>query len=158
MGAVAKAAGVATGTAYVHYESKEELVFATYLELKAELGAAVVADYDERAEPAERWHHILTAAYEHLAKEPERARFLTQLEESPYYEEAHARLIQAGDPLLAIATAPDLGDLLVPLPTEVIYALSLGVAVRLIAAGIQLKTAELELLVAATWRAVTKPR
>ena len=29
MGAVAKEAGVATGTAYVHYESKDELVYAT---------------------------------------------------------------------------------------------------------------------------------
>ena len=31
MGAVAKEAGVATGTAYVHYESKEELVNASVL-------------------------------------------------------------------------------------------------------------------------------
>jgi TetR/AcrR family transcriptional repressor of multidrug resistance operon len=158
MGAVAKAAGVATGTAYVHYASKQELVYATYLELKAELGEAVLADYDETAEPAERWRHILIAAYEYLAREPERARFLTQLEESPYYEEAHARLIQAGDPLLAIATASDLTELLVPLPPEVIYALSLGVAVRLIAAGVQLKPEEIDLLVEATWRAVIRPQ
>jgi hypothetical protein len=39
----------------------------------------------------------------------------------------------------------------------VIYALSLGVAVRLIAAGVQLKDDELDTLVSATWRAVTRP-
>ena len=155
MGAVAKAAGVATGTAYVHYQSKEELVYATYLEIKRELGAAVLATYDGSAPPHERWHHILTAVYAHLAAEPERARFLTQLEESPYYEEAFARLVETGDPLLELADTPELNELLVPLPGEVIYALSLGVAVRLIAAGIQLKPDELELLVEATWRAVT---
>ncbi|MDJ0665551.1 MAG: helix-turn-helix domain-containing protein, partial [Acidimicrobiia bacterium] len=104
MGAIAKEAGVATGTAYVHYESKEELVFATYLELKAELGAAVLADHNESAPPSERWHDILTKAYGFLAEEPERARFLTQLEESPYYEEAHSRLIAAGDPLVEMAS------------------------------------------------------
>lgn len=157
MGAVAKAAGVATGTAYVHYESKEELVYATYLELKSDLGRAVLAEYDEAAAPQDRWRQILTAAYEFMAAQPERARFLTQLEESPYFEEAYSRLNVAGDPLGDIARAEDLADLLVPLPHEVIYALSLGVAVRLIAAGVRLKPEEIDLLVGATWRAVTQP-
>lgn len=158
MGAVAKAAGVATGTAYVHYESKEELVYATYLELKAELSAAVLADFDHTATPFESWRHILTATYEYLSDEPERARFLTQLEESPYYEEAHSRLKAAGDPLYDAAGAEEYVALLVPLPYEVIYALSFGVVVRLIAAGVQLKPEEVDLLVDATWRAVTKPK
>ena len=47
--------------------------------------------------------------------------------------------------------------LIVDLPNQVIYALSLGVAVRLIAAGVQLKDEELDTLVTATWRAVTRP-
>ncbi len=157
MGAVAKEAGVATGTAYVHYESKDELVVATYLEIKAELGDAVLDGYPADAEPFDRWHHILTRAYRHLAAEPERARFLTQLEESPYYEEAHARLVAAGDPLTSIGEADDLQALIVDLPWEVVYALSLGVAVRLIAAGTALKDEQLDTLVTATWRAVTKP-
>lgn len=156
MGAVASEAGVAVGTAYVHYASKEELVYATYLELKRELSAAVLAGYDETAGPQERWRHVLTATYTHLATEPSRARFLTQLEDSPYYEEAHARLVESGDPLTTIAAASDLQELLVPLPLDVIYALSFGVAVRLIAGGISLKPEELELLVQSTWRAVTR--
>lgn len=155
MGAVAKAAGVATGTTYVHYASKDELVYATYLELKAELGADVFADYDEAAPPRDRWAHVLTTAYRHLAAEPARARFLTQLEESPYYEEANARLLAAGDPLASLAEDPDLAELVIDLPAPVIYALSLGVAVRLIAGGIALKPAELDTLIDATWRAVT---
>ena len=158
MGAVAKEAGVATGTAYVHYASKEELVYATYLELKAELSAAVLADFDGTTKPFEIWRHILTAAYRYLAAEPECARFLTQLEESPYYEEAHSRLMASGDLLYETAGAEEFASLLVPLPIEVIYALSFGVAVRLIAAGVQLKPDEVELLVEATWRAVTQPQ
>ena len=157
MGAVARAAGVASGTAYVHYESKEELVFATYLELKADLSSAVLADFDSAAAPFDAWRCILTAAYKHLAEEPERARFLTQLEESPFYEEAHSRLIATGDPLYEAVGADEFVRLLVPLPSEVIYALSFGVAVRLAAAGVQLKPAEVDMLVDATWRAVVKP-
>ena len=157
MGAVAEEAGVATGTAYVHYESKDELVFATYLEIKAELGVAVLGEYNAKASPFEQWGHILKTAYGFLSEEPERARFLSQLEESPYYEEAHARLVAAGDPLAEAAQSEQFTDLIVDLPSQVIYTLSFGVAVRLIAAGIQLKDEELNTLVAATWRAVTRP-
>ncbi|MEZ5095646.1 MAG: TetR family transcriptional regulator [Nocardioides sp.] len=158
MGAVAQAAGVATGTAYVHYESKDELVYATYLELKAELGHAVLADLDPSLAPEQTWRHVLLRAWEHLSAEPARARFLSQLEESPYYEEAHARLLAAGDPLAELARADELTALLVALPETVIYALSFGAAVRLIAAGVRLEPDELELLVRATWTAVTARR
>lgn len=157
MGAVATQAGVAAGTAYVHYDSKDELVYATYLEIKAQLGEAVLDGLDATASPFDQWYHLLTEAYGFLAEEPERARFLTQLEESPYYEEAHARVVANGDALAEAAQAEEFTDLLLDLPPQVIYALSLGVAVRLIAAGIQLKDEELETLVEATWRAITRP-
>ena len=157
MSAIAKEAGVATGTAYIHYESKDELVFATYLEIKSGLSAAALDGLDFAASPAERWRHLLTKAHEYFAEEPARARFLTQLEESPYYEEAHARLAAQGDPLSDAGQHQDLVELLVDLPWEVIYALSLGVAVRLVAAGVQLKDDERDRLVDATWRAITKP-
>lgn len=157
MGAIAKEAGVATGTAYTHYESKDELVYATYLEIKAGLSAAVLEEFDPAADPKDQWSHILTTAYGFLAEEPARARFLSQLEESPYYEEAHARLMETGDPLVEAAQSDGFRDLLVDLPDQVVYTLSFGVAVRLIAAGIQLKDDELDTLVSSTWRAVTRP-
>jgi hypothetical protein len=100
---------------------------------------------------------MLKTAYDFLSEEPERARFLSQLEESPYYEEAHARLVASGDPLAEAAQSEDFMSLIVDLPNQVIYALSLGVAVRLIAAGVQLKDEELDTLVSATWRAATCP-
>lgn len=157
MGAVAKEAGVATGTAYVHYESKDELVFATYAEIKAGLSEAVLRDIDPTASPLDLWSHMLKAAYRYFEEEPERARFLTQLEESPYYEEAHARLKAAGDPLAEAAASEEFTSLIVDLPSEVIYALSLGVPVRLVAAGVRLGAEQLDTLVTATWRAVTLP-
>ena len=58
MAAVAKAAGVATGTAYVHYESKEELVYATYLEIKSDLATAVTELLDDDVAPAERYRQM----------------------------------------------------------------------------------------------------
>mgnify|MGYP001811897703 CR=1 FL=1 len=155
MGAVAKAAGVAAGTAYVHYESKEELVYATYLEVKHQLSDAVLPQVDLDAPPRERFIQLWTAIYRHYREEPARAGFLAQLEASPFYEEASRRLEDSGDPLLEQATRPDLIELLAELPMEVISALTLGVAVRLVAAGITLSDEQLDRVAEACWRAVT---
>lgn len=89
MSKVAAAAGVAVGTAYVHYESKEDLVHAAYLEAKRELACAAVKDLDAAEPPAERYRRMWLAAYAHFASSPEQARFLIQLEDSPFYAEAH---------------------------------------------------------------------
>lgn len=152
---VGRRAGVATGTAYVHYESKEELVYATYLELKREMSAAVLSSLDVSAAPEERFAHIWRAIYLHLSDEPARARFLSQLEESPYFAEAHARVLADGDALLDEASRPDLAELLIDLPPELLYALGIGPAVRLVASGAELDGGELDLVIRACWRAIT---
>lgn len=156
MSAVAAEAGVAAGTAYVHYASKEELVYATYLEIKAELADAVLAEHDPGATPPEQYRQMFVATFRHMAAEPQRARFLTQLEESPYYEHAHRLHLERGD-RLAEALLPTMHELVVPLPLEVIWSMSLGVAVRLVAAGVTLTDEQLGMVVEATWRAVTVP-
>ena len=156
MSAVASHAGVATGTAYTHYESKDELVLATYLETKAELAAAATEELDPEAPPAARFRSIWLAAHRHLARNPEHARFLLQVDASPYKAAAHAA---AGDddPLVAQAAAPDIVATLLPLPLDVIYELGLGPAVRLAAAGTELGDRELETVASACWRAITQP-
>lgn len=157
MSAVATEAGVATGTAYVHYESKDDLVLATYLEIKTELGEAALVGFDPDATPADRYRHLVRGAYAHLTAEPDRAKFLTQMEESPFHDAAHGRLLEQGDRLAEEAMRPDLVEVLVELPPQVIYSMSLGVVVRLVAAGSTLTDAELGTLVASTWRAITRP-
>lgn len=155
MSAVAQTAGVATGTAYVHYESKEELVYATYLEIKRELGEAVLDATDIDARPRERFAQIWKATYRHLMAEPERARFIVQLEVSPFHHAAHERLLQVGDPLSEQAARPDLVKLLVPLPLEVLAALSIGLIARLVATGVTLSAGELETIINSSWKAIT---
>lgn len=155
MGAVAKAAGVAAGTAYVHYESKEELVYATYVEIKRELSDEVLSQVDLDAPPGERFVQLWIAIYHHYRAEPTRAAFLAQLEASPFHAEASKRLEESGDRLLEEAARSDLLEVLVDLPMEVIAALTLGVAVRLVASGIDLSARELETVAEGCWRAVT---
>jgi len=156
MNAVAKQAGVASGTAYVHYASKDELVVAAYVETKRELGAAAVANVDPDDTPHERFVALWLALHEHMTMHPDEARFLIQVEHSPYYEAAHAAATAAAmDPLVAAAASPDLAALLAPLPEQVLWELGLAPAIRLAAAGTKLSEGELRATAEACWRAVT---
>jgi AcrR family transcriptional regulator len=154
MNAIAAEAGVATGTAYTYYPSKDEVVLAAYRETKAELAAAAVAGLDATATPAERFRSIWIASYRHLAANPDHAVFLLQVDSSPYREPAHASHHEAGeDPMMA--QAGEILALLLPLPLDVLYELALAPAVRLAAAGAALSDDELELVAAACWRAIS---
>ncbi len=156
MGAVAKEAGVATGTAYVHYASKEELVHATYLDVKRSLMEAAASAVDPESSPREQFEQMWRAAYDHLAEDPRRARFLAQVDSSPFAAAAHERSLAAGgDPVMAVLEAAQLVEAFTPLPLRVLYDLALGPVLRLVAAGEELEPSHLPLLVEACWRAVT---
>lgn len=158
MSAIAAEAGVATGTAYTHYGSKDEVVLAAYLETKAELGAAATADLDPAAPPGERFRCMWLASYRHLAGRRDHALFLLQVDSSPYRAPAHAAaLAREDDPILAQAASPDMMAQLLPLPPEVLYELGLAPAVRLAANHADLGDAELDAIAAACWRAISQP-
>jgi AcrR family transcriptional regulator len=156
MAAVAERAGVATGTAYVHYESKDDLVFAAYKDVKEALGAAaatgIAADETPRSVFLAMWH----AMYSHLANDPVQARFLVQVEASPYAAAAHEAAMSAG----AMADDPQMARLkssLVPLPALTLWDLGMGPAVRVVASGSLLPKQQRDELAAACWRAVSQP-
>lgn len=155
MAAVAERAGVAAGTAYVHYASKDELVIAVYLEVKAELGSAGAAAADPAAAPRDRFVALWHAIHAHLDADPDRARFLIQVEASPYAVEAHAAAMARNDELLATASDPDMQAVLADLPHEVRYDLGIAPAVRIVARGDRPDTRTLERVATACWRAIT---
>ncbi len=158
MAAVAERAGVAAGTIYVHYGSKDELILATHHEVKQELGRAAAAAMRSADPPAERFRLLWLSIYRHLVHDSDRARFLVQVESSPYTAALHATGADPEDELRRVAAAPDLTPLLIDLPLEVIYELGIGPAVRLAAHPSQtLDEASLERLATACWRAITKP-
>jgi TetR/AcrR family transcriptional regulator, multidrug resistance operon repressor len=158
MSAVAREAGVATGTAYTHYASKDELVLAAYAETKAALAAAATAGLNHRAAAGERFHAMWLSCYRHLKANPEHALFLLQVEHSPYRIPAHqAALATENDPLLAQAAQPDVAARLLPLPLDVLYELALSPAVRLAASGVELDEAQLDEVADACWRAISRP-
>jgi AcrR family transcriptional regulator len=157
MSAVAAQAGVATGTTYTHYASKDELVLAAYCETKAQLGAAAADGINAGAEPGAQFRSLWLAAYHHLKENPDHARFLLQVDHSPYRSAAHQAAIATGDPLAAQAAKPDVAARLLALPLEVIYDLGLSPAVRLAADEIKLTDEQLNEIARACWRAISLP-
>jgi AcrR family transcriptional regulator len=157
MSAVAARAGVATGTAYVHYASKDDLVLAAFREAKVDLGDAAVAAMDPDAPPASRFEQIWLGVHAHLTGNPELAIFLTQIEASPYARRYHDSFGGAGDPLTDAAQVPDMAAELLPLPLEVLFDLGLAPAIRLVSSGVVLGPGDLRAVAHACWRAITPP-
>ena len=156
MQAVAKVAGVAAGTAYVHYGSKDELVIDAYRELKGELSAAAVAGVDPGDGPEEQFRVLWANIHRFLLAEPERARFLLQVDVSPYAGTAHeAYLAQhPDDPMAAVVEAS--AAVLVDLPPLVLFDLAIGPLIRLVAGGEHdLDPAAVDRLARSCWRAIT---
>lgn len=156
MSAIAREAGVAIGTAYVHYDSKDELVIDTYLEVKRRLGEAVVDAIDAAADPAVRFGQLWRAAYRFFEADVAAARFLVQFESSPLNAVGHARAMAvAEDPLALEAARPDIASRLIDLSPPMLYDLALGPAVRAVAGGERLDDRSIDRLANACWRAIT---
>jgi len=156
MSAVAERAGVAAGTAYVHYASKDELIIATYAEIKADLADAAMAVVDPVGTIEEQFLQIWHNAYRHLAADPARARFIVQVESSPYSDRAHRRVLEQDDPF--VAASEEMRAHTVDLPLLVIWDLGFGPAIRLAAdPERRLDEADLDTLARACLRAVKRP-
>lgn len=154
MAAIAGEAGVATGTAYVHYGSKDDLVLAAYLEAKTDLGLAAIEAIDDPDDLRTRFVQLWLGAHDHLATRPADARFLLQVDASPYRERARGELALHGDPLTEDVTTSGMRARFVDLPDEVLHDLGLGPAVRLAATG-SLPRRDLPAVAGACWAAVT---
>jgi AcrR family transcriptional regulator len=154
MSLVAKRAGVATGTPYVHYASKDDLLIASFVEAKRGLGEAGTGGIAEGAQPRDVFETVWRGAYEYLSADPALAMFLLQVEASPLRAAAHDALPE-DDPLTEAAGR--LSDSFVDLPGELLYDLSLAPAVRLAASGERLSGRQTKTLIESCWRAVAVP-
>jgi AcrR family transcriptional regulator len=78
--AISKAAGVAEGTLFTYYESKDELINALYREIKLELADAMMAGFPRRSSVRSRLQHVWDQYIEWGLKNPLQQRALKQIE------------------------------------------------------------------------------
>jgi len=152
MSQVAQRAGVATGTAYVHYESKEELLIAAFVEIKSQLGLVATHDLDPSGQPRETFATLWRRIHDHVRSDIALARFLSQIDESPLRKRAHEALPD-DDPLTNFAAG--MMHHLVDLPLDIVYELGVAPAIRLAASDAQLDPDEVDRVIEACWRAIS---
>lgn len=84
MAMIADNAGVAAGTIYRYFESKDVLIQEIFAELENRLSTAIREDYPEDRPVRERFIHITRIVIAYCIKSPLEFRFLEQFHNSPY--------------------------------------------------------------------------
>jgi AcrR family transcriptional regulator len=127
MSAIAREAGVAAGTAYVYFESKEALINALYLELERDRSEAVAGEAEPGLSARERlWQAWTRYARWHL-EHPDASSFVQQCELSGVLtEETRARQLEIRAAGVERFEEGVREGLLRQMPVEVFYALFTG--------------------------------
>lgn len=84
MSLVATRAGVAAGTIYHHFESKEQIINEIYAQLKERMGAALMQNHQPESDYRERFFRFWTNLFEHYTQHPTEFLFLEQYANSPF--------------------------------------------------------------------------
>ncbi|SFN35062.1 TetR/AcrR family transcriptional regulator [Variovorax sp. OV329] len=130
MAAIAREAGLATGTLYVYFKSKEELMVALYEQAKTTTAASLMHGDDPKAPFRSRFRHMWMNWLEHRLTHYAQVVFLEQYYNSPWFSEESrnlsARLIKDWIDLIESAKAQ---QILKDVPT-VLLTNSFGGSVR----------------------------
>ena len=84
---IAKAAGIAAGTVYLHFPSKEMLIRALYRRAVADMLGCLLKDHDPALPPYDQYRHIWFNAYRELKDKQSLVHFKELYERSPFYNE-----------------------------------------------------------------------
>lgn len=109
MAAIAREAGMATGTLYVYFKSKDELLVALYEQAKTETSASLMQGDDPTASFRSRFQRMWLNWLDHRLSHYAEVIFLEQYYNSPWFTEASrnlsARLIKNWIELIETAKA-----------------------------------------------------
>lgn len=128
MSGIAKRAGVAAGTIYHYFESKDALIEATYAHLEEQLLESIRQGYCEEGTVQERFLHIGRALVNSLIAFPMKFRFIEQFHNSPYgVANRRERMLGKKDDLVtSLFEDARQQSLIKELPLPVVFALTFG--------------------------------
>jgi AcrR family transcriptional regulator len=92
MAAIAREAGLATGTLYVYFKSKEELLVALYEQAKTETAASLMQGDDPSVPFRSRFQHMWMNWLEHRLTHYAKVVFMEQYYNSPWFSEESRNL------------------------------------------------------------------
>jgi AcrR family transcriptional regulator len=161
MSLVATRAGTSAGIIYHYFPSKDELIRALYLHVKAKMGRLLIEGQVIGMPVEQAFKQVWMNAYRFYRTHQQEMKFLDQFENSPYCGgspevEALVEQDQNIGRLMNLFRPRSAGGPLKDLPREAISELTMGVAARLAKRVKPLKTKMLEEIAASCWRAVTE--
>ena len=84
MSVVADKAGVGAGTIYRYFDSKEDLITQLYLEIKREMGKAILEGYSEDLSLRQRFRTLWLNMLHYFMDHPQELAFMEQFDNSPF--------------------------------------------------------------------------
>ncbi len=161
--AVARAAGVATGTIYRHFASKEALVNALYRRWKQRLMHALTDGFDLALPPRELFGDFWRRLADFAQREPRALAFLELHHHQPYLDAA-SRALELGSlaPIHALVQSAQHAGAVRDTPAEALMAMVWGAFVGLFKAAraehLELSPAVLDAIEDSLWNAVKRPQ
>jgi AcrR family transcriptional regulator len=160
MSLVASRAGTSAGIIYHYFPSKDELIRALYLHVKAKMSRFLLEGQVVDMPAEQAFKRVWINAYRFYRTHQQEMKFLDQYENSPYCGgspemEALVQQDQNIALLMNLFRPRSAGGPLKDLPREAVAELTIGVASRLAKRAKPLKTKALEEIAAACWKAVT---
>ncbi len=81
---IAQRAGVAAGTIYRYFESKDVLIGELYHEIERSVTNVVLPGYNQQATCCERFSHMATVILRYFTEHPQAFKYIEQFHHSPY--------------------------------------------------------------------------
>lgn len=122
---IAQEAGVANGTLFQYFKTKDELIIALYINLKNELAAYTANNTAENADIKESIKSQILSTLYWALDNPTKFHFIQQFHTSPYIGKVEEEIIQKQvEPHLQLIEKGIKAGVLKPLPVDLIYALT----------------------------------
>ncbi|WP_028584941.1 TetR/AcrR family transcriptional regulator [Desulfogranum mediterraneum] len=100
---IAREAGVSPATLYIYFKNKEDLLVSTYLEIKEEMGRALLAGFDEGLPVHDLLHRVWCNTFAYVSENLAEFRYTEQFANSPYSELVDKTRVRAHfEPLLRV--------------------------------------------------------
>jgi AcrR family transcriptional regulator len=129
---IAKEAGVANGTLFLYFPTKDQLIQELYIDIKEQLNNTILLDYDESWKLKDRFYHIFKTSINWSLDNKNEFRFIQMVHSSPYihqiaeatlnkYVHSHLTLLEEGSQQKIIKNLP--ADFLLSLVSNHIFGL-----------------------------------
>ncbi|WP_256367143.1 MULTISPECIES: TetR/AcrR family transcriptional regulator [unclassified Acidisoma] len=132
MAALAKLARVPVGTIYRYFPSKEALIHDLYKEIKEQMMAEILRNFEPAQPIRERFFAIWSNLFDYYRANPQSFIFMEQYASSPFLRELQSTMWETTPQVFKDFFEEGYRDqILKPLPPEILYALMIGPIIAL---------------------------